>query len=64
VRITVIDTFGLSNSDNDSPGQIAMWLLQHQRGYQPFIHTVQFDEPLSGTVRTQRPHGGGLRPTE
>jgi hypothetical protein len=42
-RITIIDTFGLSNTDNDSPGQIAMWLLQHQRGCQPFIHQVQFD---------------------
>jgi len=63
-RITVIDTFGLSNTDNDSPGQIAMWLLQHQRGYQPFVHQVQFDVPLDWTVRTQRPGGGGVRPTE
>jgi len=63
-RITVIDTFGLSNSDWDSPGQVAMWLLQHQRGYQPFVHTVQYDVPLDWTVRTQRPSGGGVRPTE
>jgi hypothetical protein len=62
-RITVIDTFGLSNTDNDSPGQIAMWLLQHQRGYQPFIHTVQYDVPLDWTVRTQRPSGGRDQPT-
>jgi hypothetical protein len=64
VRITIIDTFGLSNQDWDSNGQIAMWILQHQRGYQPFIHTVQYDVPLNWTVRTQRPTGGGLRPTE
>jgi hypothetical protein len=61
-RITIIDTFGLSNQDNDSPGQIAMWLLQHQRGYQPFIHQVEFDVPLDWTVRSQRPSGGGVQP--
>ncbi|TXI49246.1 MAG: hypothetical protein E6Q50_08645 [Lysobacter sp.] len=63
-RITIIDTFGLSNSDWDSPGQVAMWLLQHQRGYQPFVHTVQYDVPLNWTVRSQRPFGAGDRPTE
>jgi hypothetical protein len=62
MRITLIDTFGVSNSDNDSPGQIAMWLLQHQRGQKPFIHEVQFDVPLSFKVRTSPPQGGGHRP--
>jgi hypothetical protein len=56
-RITIIDTFGLSNTDNDSNGQIAMWLLQHQRGYRPFIHTVQYDVPLGWAIRSQNPHG-------
>ncbi len=56
-RITIIDTFGLSNTDNDSNGQIAMWLLQHQRGYQPFIHTVQYDVPLGWAIRAQNPNG-------
>jgi hypothetical protein len=58
VRITIIDTFGLSNSDNDSPGQVAMWLLQHQRGYKPFTHQVQFDVPLDFTVRTRNSRDG------
>jgi predicted oxidoreductase (fatty acid repression mutant protein) len=39
-----------------------MWLLQHQRGYQPFIHQVEFDVPLDWTVRSQRPSGGGVQP--
>jgi hypothetical protein len=63
MRISLIDTFGLSNSDNDSPGQIAMWLLQHQRGYKPFIHEVQFDVPLSFTVRTGPPPSAGMQLT-
>jgi hypothetical protein len=60
-RITIIDTFDLSNTDNDSPGQIAMWMLPHQRGYQPLIHTVQYDVPLDWTVRTNRPTGDGVQ---
>jgi hypothetical protein len=62
MRVTIIDTFGVSNADWDSPGQVAMWLLQHQRGYKPFIQEVQFDVPLSFKVRTSPPQGGGNRP--
>jgi TfoX/Sxy family transcriptional regulator of competence genes len=55
-RITIIDTFGLSNTDNDTQGQVAMWLLQHQRGYQPFIHTVQYDVDLGWAMRSKNPN--------
>ncbi len=54
LRITVIDRFGLSNQDYDSPGQIAMWLLQHQRGYQSFENQIVYEVPVSATVRDLR----------
>jgi hypothetical protein len=54
MRITVIDRFGLSNQDYDSPGQIAMWLLQHQRGYQSFENQIVYEVPVNFTVRDLR----------
>jgi hypothetical protein len=51
MRITVVDRFGLSNSDNDSPGQISMWLLQHQRGFKSFENKIVYDVPVDITVR-------------
>lgn len=52
LHITIGDAFGLSNSDYDSPGQMAMWILQHQRGFNPFLHKVSFEVPFQ--VRTRR----------
>jgi hypothetical protein len=54
LRITVIDRFGLSNQDYDSAGQIAMWLLQHQRGYQSFENQIVYEVPVNATVRDLR----------
>jgi hypothetical protein len=51
LRITVVDRFGLSNSDNDSPGQIAMWLLQHQRGFKSFENRIVYDVPVDLTLK-------------
>jgi hypothetical protein len=50
MRITVVDRFGLSNQDNDSPGQVAMWLLQHQRGYRSFENRIVYDVPVDVVV--------------
>jgi hypothetical protein len=58
LRITVIDRFGLSNQDNDSPGQMAMWTLQHQRGYKSFENRIVYEVPLNVTVRAPQPGNG------
>jgi hypothetical protein len=58
LSITVI---GLSNQDNDSVGQIAMWLLQHQRGYQSFENQIVYEVPLDVTLRAPAPRFNPLQ---
>ena len=59
LRITIIDTFGVSNRDNDTPGQIALWLMQHQRGHKPFVYEVGYEVPFDMHVRSNyRPPAG------
>ncbi len=50
--INIKDWFGVSEDDvvnSKNPAIIqryqlaAFWILQHQRGYQPFVNTLQFD---------------------
>jgi hypothetical protein len=47
VRINIISTFGADNTSSETPGKMAMWILQHQRGIKPFKNEVSFDVRLS-----------------
>lgn len=47
LQVVVGDDFGVSDSDVYSPGLLAFWILQHQRGIRPFNNLVEVDYPFS-----------------
>jgi hypothetical protein len=56
MQVTVIDRFGLDDSDSDTPGQRAMWVAQHERGVRSFENQIRFDVPISLYIEPRNTH--------
>ena len=60
VKYHIRDHFGVDDEDceisteglHGTPGQVAMWVLQHHRrpGHQPWITVVNVDRTVRGTL--------------
>lgn len=64
LQMVVGDDFGVDDGDVYSPGLLAFWILQHQRGYRPFNNLVEVDYPFSfqytpETIPADLPAGAG-----
>jgi hypothetical protein len=57
LQLRLVDVFGVSDVDNDTHGQIALWVLQHQRGYPPFLHEIVLEAPLRVSLATASTRG-------
>ena len=55
MTVSVLDTFGVENTDFDTPSQMAMWVLQHQRGIEPFRMRTEMRRRVSFELRPQPP---------